>query len=72
MGETYFASALLMKSFNPLEVSPAGIEVNEYSGSPGIAEGSNPGSTYFCLELGNAHRFCKRSSFGGLGGGGKI
>lgn len=58
-----------MKSFNPLEVPPAGIKVNGYSGSPEIAEDSNPASAYFCLELGNAHRFCKRPPVWGWGGG---
>ena len=66
-GRDLFCIALLMKSFNPLDVSPAGMEVNESSGSPGIAEGSSPASTYFCLELGNAHRFCKRLPVWGVG-----
>ena len=33
----------------------------------GIAAGSNPASTDFCLELGSAHRFCKRSPVWGFG-----
>lgn len=41
-------------------MSSKGIEVNEHIDSLGILKGSNPALTYFCLELGNAHGFCKR------------
>lgn len=47
--------------------TPAGREQNECSGSPGIAKGSNLASVDFCLELGNAPRFCKRPSVLGVG-----
>lgn len=56
-----------MTWFNTLEASPAGTEQNEWSGSPGIAKGSNLASVDFCLILGNAYRFCKRPSVWGVG-----
>lgn len=64
-GEKYFAFALLIRSFNSLEMPPAGIAVNQRIVSPGMAGGCSPASPCFCWELGNAPGLCKRPSVGG-------